>query len=71
MLNAGDEKCEREDRPFERLIARVKILKEGDRFVEFDSLINMRPSQGNKSRGVESEAMRKNIIAIIEQRIVR
>ena len=42
-----------------------------DQFVEFDSLINLRPSQGNKSRGVESEGIRKKIIAIIEKRIVR
>lgn len=27
--------------------------KEGDDWIEFDSMINIRPSQGNRSRGVE------------------
>ena len=42
---------------------------QGDDFVEFDSLINMRPSQGNRSRGIENEAIRKKIIAIVAKRI--
>ena len=42
-----------------------------DQFVEFDSLINIRPSQANKSRGVEDEAVRKKIAAIVEKRILR
>lgn len=41
----------------------------GDDFIEFDSMINMRPSQGNKSRGVENEEMRKKIIKIVAKRI--
>ena len=44
---------------------------QGDNFVEFDSMINMRPSQGNRSRGIESEEMRKKIIAIVVKRIKR
>lgn len=40
-----------------------------DQFVEFDSMINMRPSQGNRSRGVESEQMRCKILEIIAKRI--
>ena len=40
-----------------------------DDFVEFDSMINMRPSQGNRSRGIESEEMRKKIIAIVAKRV--
>ena len=43
----------------------------GDDFVEFDSLINIRPSQGNKSRGVENEAIRKKIIEIVALRVKR
>ena len=42
---------------------------QGDNFVEFDSMINMRPSQGNRSRGIENEEMRKKIIAIVAKRI--
>ena len=44
---------------------------QGDDFVEFDSMINMRPSQGNRSRGIENEEMRKKIIAIVAKRIKR
>lgn len=44
---------------------------QGDEFVEFDSMINMRPSQGNKSRGVENEETRGKIIAIVARRIRR
>lgn len=41
----------------------------GDGFIEFDSIINMRPSQGNRSRGIENEEIRKKIIAIVAKRI--
>ena len=40
-----------------------------DQFIEFDSMINMRPSQGNRSRGVENEQMRKKIMAVVAKRI--
>ena len=41
----------------------------GDEFVEFDSMINMRPSQGNRSRGVDDETIRKKILDIVAKRI--
>ncbi len=44
---------------------------QADQFIEFDSMINMRPSQANKSRGVEDEAIRRKIIAIVEKRLLR
>ncbi len=37
----------------------------GTDFVEFDSMINLRPSQGNRSRGIEDEAVRDQILAIV------
>ena len=43
----------------------------GDEFIEFDSMINVRPSQDNRSRGVESEAIRGKIIHIVGKRIAR
>jgi hypothetical protein len=43
----------------------------GDEFIEFDSMINVRPSQDNRSRGVESEAVRGKIIQIVGKRIAR
>ena len=36
-----------------------------DDFVEFDSMINIRPAQGNRSRSVEDEDMRARIIEIV------
>lgn len=42
---------------------------EGDDFLEFDSMINIRPSQNNRSRGVESEQTREKIIEIVQKRI--
>ena len=42
---------------------------QGDDFIEFDSMINMRPSQGNRSRGVKSEELRKRIIEICKRKI--
>ncbi len=44
---------------------------QGDDFVEFDSMINMRPSQGNRSRGVDDDRIRKKIIEIVSKRIKR
>ncbi|MCX5657717.1 MAG: DUF5674 family protein [Candidatus Omnitrophica bacterium] len=44
---------------------------EGDEFIEFDSLINIRPSNSNRSRGVENEEIRRKIIAIVAKRIIR
>ena len=41
----------------------------GDDFIEFDSMINMRPSQGNRSRGVDDETIRKKICDIVAKRI--
>lgn len=37
-----------------------------DDFIEYDSMINIRPRQGNRSRGVEDEAVRAKIVAVIK-----
>ena len=44
---------------------------QGEDFIEFDSMINMRPSQGNVSRGINDEAVRRKIVEVIEKRIKR
>ena len=44
---------------------------QGEEFIEFDSLINIRPSQGNRSRGVENRETRAKIIAIVDKRVQR
>jgi len=38
-----------------------------DALIEFDSLINVRPSQENMSRGVENEATRQSIVAVVKK----
>ena len=42
---------------------------QGDDFIEFDSMINMRPSQGNRSRGVDDKEKSGKIIEIVARRI--
>lgn len=37
----------------------------GNDFVEFDSMINLRPSRGNRSRGIEDAAIRERILVIV------
>jgi hypothetical protein len=39
----------------------------GDDFIEFDSLINIRPSEGNSSRGVKDESVRRKISDIVKK----
>jgi len=36
-----------------------------DGFVEFDSMINIRPWQNNRSRSVDDHSLRESIIAVI------
>ncbi len=40
-----------------------------DERVEFDSMINLRPSQGNNSRSVESEDIQRKILEIVNSKI--
>lgn len=45
--------------------------KTGDKFIEFDSMINLRPSQGNRSRGVDNPDIREKIEKIVNKLIVK
>ncbi len=38
-----------------------------ENWLEFDSMINLRPSQNNRSRNIESEEIRDKIIAVVEK----
>jgi hypothetical protein len=44
---------------------------EGDDFVEFDSMINLRPSRDNRSRGVEDPAIRECLRRIVNDLVIR
>ena len=37
-----------------------------EEWIEYDSMVNVRPSQGNRSRDVEDEGLRSRIRAIVE-----
>ncbi len=41
--------------------------EQGKSFIEFDSMINLRPSWGNRSRGVDDKNIRKKIIEIVNK----
>ncbi len=38
---------------------------EGSDRIEFDSVINIRPSQGNRSRGVDDDTIREKIVQVV------
>lgn len=38
---------------------------QGQEMIEFDSMINVRPSQGNRSRGIDDPKIQKLIIKIV------
>jgi hypothetical protein len=42
----------------------------GDERVEFDSMINVRPGQGNRSRGVEDAGIRRRIEDLVRELVV-
>lgn len=44
---------------------------EGEDFVEFDSMINLRPAQGNRSRGVDDLETQKKILKIIDNLVIK
>lgn len=40
---------------------------EGEDFTEFDSMINLKPGLGNRTRGIESPEIREKIIKIVNR----
>lgn len=42
-----------------------------DNWLEFDSMINLRPSQNNKSRGIENEAIRSKVASIVNKLVIK
>lgn len=41
----------------------------GPDFIEFDSMINIKPRQGNRTRSVDDEAIRKQIRTIVARKV--
>jgi len=43
--------------------------KEGDDFIEFDSMVNLKPAFGNRTRGVDDLETKKKIVEIVKKLI--
>ena len=43
----------------------------GEDFIEFDSMMNLKPALGNKTRGVEDPVIREKIVNIVNKLIVK
>lgn len=70
-LHADLEACLLQDGSKQGSLWGINLYPElsGDDFLEFDSMINIRPSQGNRSRGVENEEIRRRIAGIVAKRV--
>ncbi len=70
-LHADEESLLLENGSMQKNLWGINIYPEqkGEDFIEFDSMINLRPSQGNRSRGVEDIAIQKKILKIIDKLI--
>jgi len=43
----------------------------GEDWIEFDSMINLRPSQGNRSLGVDDPMVRRRIVEVVSRLVAR
>jgi hypothetical protein len=66
-LHADEEAALIEDGSAQRDLWGINLYpaEQGDAWIEFDSMINVRPSQGNRSRAVEDSALRSLIRLIV------
>jgi len=39
----------------------------GDQFIEFDSMVNIKPSLGNRSRGIDDPVVKEKIISVVNK----
>lgn len=68
-LHADEEALLLENGSSQKNLWGINIYPEltGGDFIEFDSLINLRPSQGNRSRGVDNQEVKKKILEIVNK----
>lgn len=68
-LHADEEAFLLENNSQQRNLWGINLYPEmgGADFLEFDSMINIRPSQNNRSRGVEDPAIRRKIESIVRK----
>lgn len=48
----------------------IYVHQPRDEWIEYDSMINIRPSHGNRSRNIEDEAIRQEIKKIVNSLLV-
>jgi hypothetical protein len=68
-LHADEEALLLEDGSLQENLWGINIYPDldGPDRIEFDSIINIRPSQGNRSRGVDSPEIKNKIVRIVEE----
>lgn len=66
-LHADEEQVLLEDGSLQQNLWGVNLYPDdlSDSWIEFDSMINIRPTQGNRSRGVEDTEIQKKIRSIV------
>ena len=71
-LHADDEAALLADGSRQRDLWGINLYpgERGSAWIEFDSLINPRPGQGNRSRGVDDEGTRARIRAVVGALVV-
>lgn len=72
-LHADEEALLLEDGSLQRNLWGINLYPEigTDDWIEFDSMINLRPSAGNLSRGVEDAEIRGKIISVVNKLVKR
>jgi len=66
-LHSDEEEALLEDGSMQENLWGINIYpdKSGDDFIEFDSMINIKPSQNNRSRGIDDLKIREKVIKIV------
>ncbi len=66
-LHADDEAALLADGSRQRDLWGINLYpgESGDDWIEFDSMINLRPSEGNRSRGVDDERIRARVREVV------
>ncbi|MHB2025454.1 MAG: DUF5674 family protein [Elusimicrobiota bacterium] len=72
-LHADEEAAMLEDGSLQENLWGINLYpeKSGQEWIEFDSMINIRPSQGNRSRDVENPELRARIVKIVGSLVSR
>lgn len=73
MLHADQEECLLDQGSLQENLWGINLHPEyfgTPQFVEFDSMINLRPGQGNRSRGVDDQRIQEKIRMIVTKKVI-